>query len=226
MTDEEKKIKKQEALKDYNEAKNSLKKSNNIIIKRVLIIASIIFTVCLLVRIFYGRIYFSVSFLRLNKSVEYKMFVNGKHKTVAFEDTEDSPIIPGLLYFRRENRDAWFNMDELNEDLIFEDEKIKLDFVVSECYTHTDKIRVNCESSNDKLIHKKVKTKFKTMFIRKNGGKNKVMYDGKYISDISQYVKEKGYYYIEISAEYDGIDTKLYLFPRRKESLDENNNLQ
>ena len=128
MTEEEKELKKKEALKDYNEAKNSLKKSNNIIIKRVLIIASIIFTVCLLVRIFYGRVYFSVSFLRLNKSVEYKMFVNGKHKTVAFEDTEDSPIIPGLLYFRRENRDAWFNMDELNEDLIFEDEKINNSF--------------------------------------------------------------------------------------------------
>lgn len=225
MTEEEKKQKKKEALKDYNEANNELRKRNNKIIKRVLIVASIFFVVCLLIRIFYGRVYYSVSFLRLNKSLEYKMFVNDKHKTVAFEDTEDSPVIPGFLYFRRINSGAWFNMDELNEDIIFEEEKIKLDFVVSECYTHTDKIRVNCDSSNDKLIHKKVKPKFKTMFIRKNGGKNKVMYDGKYISDISEYVKEKGYYYIEIHAEYDGIDTKLYLFPVRKEGLDENNNL-
>ena len=49
MTEEEKELKKKEALKDYNEAKNSLKKSNNIIIKRVLIVASIVFTVCLLI---------------------------------------------------------------------------------------------------------------------------------------------------------------------------------
>ena len=95
-----------------------------------------------------------------NKSVEYKMFVNGKHKTVAFEDTEDSPIIPGFLYFRRGNSDAWFNMEELNEDLIFEDENIKLDFVVSECYTHTDKIRVNCDSSNDKLMSSLIRPTF------------------------------------------------------------------
>lgn len=216
MTEEEKKIKMREALIDYNKANAELKKSRVKKLKKFLIVFCILFVIGLLIRVIHGRVYYSVSFLWLNKSVEYNLHVNGEHETIGFEDTEDSPIIPGLLYFRRENLGAWFNMDKLNEDLIFEDEKIKLDFVVNECYTHTDKIRVGCDSANDKLIREEVKPKFTRLFIRKNGKKNKVMYDGKFINDISSYVKEKGDYYIEIYAEYDGIDTKLYLFPQRK----------
>ena len=225
MRDEENELKKKEALRDYNLAKNDLKNNNKKIVKKVLMILLTVVIVLVLIRVCIGELHYSVSIFRLNKSVEYKLLVNGEHKTISFVDTEDTPIIPGVIYFRRENVGAWFNMDELNEDLIFSEEKVRLDFIVSECYTHTDKVRVNCDSDNDKLIRKEVKPKFKKLFIRKNGGKNKVMYDGKFINDISKYVREKGYYYIEIYAEYDGIDTMLCLFPRRKESLDENNNL-
>ena len=102
------------------------------------------------------------------------------------------------------------------EFYILEDENIVFDFKVYECYTHTDNIRVSCDSFNEKYIRKEVKPKFKKMLIRK---KQETMYEGKYISDISEYVKDEGYYYIEILVEDDGVETKLYLFPTRKESV-------
>ena len=39
-------------------------------------------------------------------------------------------------------------------------ESIVLDFKIYECYTHTDEIRVNCDSFNEKHIRKEVKPKF------------------------------------------------------------------
>ena len=40
------------------------------------------------------------------------------------------------------------------------------------------------------------------------------------VRNVCETLKEKGYYYIEIWAEYEGADTKLVLFPRRKESIE------
>lgn len=220
MTEEEKELKKKEALRDYNLAKNDLKRRKYKKIKIILILLGIVLAILIVVRVVFGRLYFSLPYIDYNKSIEYKFFMNGEHKNIAFEDYEDTPIIPGVLYFRRTNLGVWWNMSKYDEDLLFVDENIILDFESSECYTHTDKIRVMCDATNDKLIKKEVKPKFKSIFIRKNGGKNKVMYDGEYISDISPYVKEKGYYYIEIWAEYECVDTKLVLFPRRKESIE------
>lgn len=219
MTEEEKELKKKEALKDYNAANRELKTKKFRTLKKILIILGVVLVVAIVVRIFYGRVYFSLPYMYYNQSNEYKFFVNGEQKNINFEDYKDTPVIPGILYFRRFNMGGWYNVEKYDENLIFEDEKVVLDFEVYECYTHTDNIRVNCDSFNEKLIQKEVKPEFKSIFIRKNGKKNKVMYDGEYISDISDYVKEKGYYYIEIYAEYDGVDTKLYLMPRRKESI-------
>ena len=225
MTEDEKRIKKREALIDYNLAKKDEKNDFKKKSKKLLIIMVVLLFIGVLIRIIHGRIYYSVSFLNLNKSVEYKAYVNGEHVSVAFEDKEDIPIIPGLFYFRRENKGSWYNMEKLNDDLIFDEEKVILDFVVSECYTKNDNVRVSCDKDNGNFKHKEVDVNFTRLFIRKNSGKRKTFYDGKFIKDISSYVKEKGYYYIEIHAEYDDINTILYLFPIRKEKLNENDNL-
>ena len=225
MTEEEKELKKKEALKDYNLAKSELKKRNNRKLKIVLILMAVLLVVLIVVRVLFGRIYFSLPYMDYNKSNEFKFYLNGEHQNISFEDYNDTPVIPGLLYFRRMNSGGWYNVEIYDQNLVFDTEKVVFDFKVYECYTHTDEVRFNCDSFNEKLIRKEVKPKFTKMFIRKNGRKEKVMYDGKYISDISKYVREKGYYYIEIWAEYEGVKTKLYLMPRRKESLDENNNL-
>ena len=219
MTDEEKELKKKEALKDYNLAKNDLKRRKYKKIKTILIFFGIVLVILIVVRVLFGRLYFSLPYMNYNKSIEYKFFMNDDHKNISFEDYEDTPVIPGVLYFRRMNMGGWYNVEIYDQDLFFDTEKVVFDFKVYECYTHTDDVRVNCDSFNEKFIRKEVKPKFTKMFIRKNGRKEKVMYDGEYISDISRYVNEKGYYYIEIWAEYDGVDTKLVLFPRREEGV-------
>lgn len=219
MTEEEKELKKKEALNNYNLANKELKKERFKFLKRLFICLGLFLIVTIIIRLCFGRLYFSLPYMYYNKSIEYNLFVNGEHENIDFEDCEDTPIIPGLLYYRRVNMGGWLNMDKYDEPLYFQDEKIILDFEVNECYTHTDKVRVNCDSTNDKLIRKKVKPIFTRIFIRKNGKNEQVKYDGKYISDISEYVKEKGYYYIEIYAEYDGVKTKLVIFPKRDVSI-------
>lgn len=220
MTDEEKELKKKEALRDYNIAKNDIRNRRIKKLKFILMILLVLLVVLIVVRIIFGKLYFSLPYMDYNKSNEFKFYLNGEHQNISFEDYDDNPVIPGVLYFRRKNLGGWYNVKIYDQNLFFDTEKVVFDFDVYECYTHTDEVRVNCDSFNEKLIRKEVKPKFTRMFIRNNNGrKEKVMYDGEYISDISQYVKEKGYYYIEIWAKYDGIETKLYLMPQRKESV-------
>ena len=220
MTEEEIKRKKKEALEDYNKANNELK---NIKKKKVMVLLAflgIILVILIIVRILFGRIYFSLPYAYYNESIEYKFYVNDVQENISFEDYDDFPIIPGVLYLRRMNMGGWYNVEFYDRNLVFGDEKVIFAFDVTECYTHTDKIRISCDSFDEKMIRKKAKPEFIRLFIRKNGRKEKVMYDGEYISDISEYVKEKGYYYIEVWAEYEGVETKLYVTARRKESVE------
>lgn len=206
--------KKREALIDYNKAKNVIRRNNKDFILKSFVILIFILIFCIVIRISFGRLYLPLA-PSFYKNVEYKLFINEEHESIGYSDVIEKPIIPGLLYFRIDSEDVWYNMNKLNEDIVFEKEKVILDFVVSECYTHTDHIRINCDSNNDKLIHKEIDGNFKRLLIRKSGKDEKVLYDGKFINDISRYVKDKGYYYIEIYAEYDDINTKLYFFPKR-----------
>ena len=218
MTEEEREKKRKEALIDYNKAKNDLRIRNMSFVMKTTVLLVVILMICIVIRVCFGRLYLPMA-PSFYKGVEYKLLINGEHESIGYEDVIEKPIIPGFLYSRISYEDVWYNMDKLNEDLIFDKEKVVLDFVVSECYTHTDHVRTQCKSNNEKLVHDEVDAEFTRMLIRKNGKNQKVMYDGKFINDISKYVKEKGYYYIEINARYDDIKTKLYLFPRRIEDL-------
>ena len=220
MTEEEKNIKKQEALVNYNKIQMEIKNSRKKILKIIFLILLVLLVVFIGLRITIGRIYLSIYPLTFKQSVEHKLYINNEHYSVSFEDNKDFPIIPGLFYFRRSNSGSWYNIDNLNEDIIFEDDKIIIDILSNECYTHTDKVRVGCdlgetEEATNKLIRKRVKPEISRLVIHKNGKNESVRYDGKFINDISKYVKDKGYYYIEIHIKYEGVSTKLVFFPRR-----------
>lgn len=219
MTDEEIKRKKKEALEDYNKADNELKNRKKRKIRILLILFGIVLVILVVLRIIFGRLYFSLPYTYYNESIEYKFYVNDVQENISFEDYDDFPVIPGFLYLRRMNMGGWYNVETYDQNLFFNDERIVFNFDVTECYTHTDEIRISCDSFDEKMIRKNVKPKFTRLFIRKNGRPEKVMYDGEYISDISKYVEEKGYYYIEVWTEYEGVQTKLYVTARRKESV-------
>ena len=53
-------------------------------------------------------------------------------------------------------------------------------------------------------------------YIRKNGRKEKIFYDGKLIKDITPYIQEKGEYYISIDAKYKNTTSKLEFFIKQK----------
>lgn len=224
MTEEEKNIKKQEALVNYNMAKAEIKNAKKKTLKVLIFILLILLVILIGIRLVIGRIYLSIYPLTFKQSVEHKLYINTEHYTVSFEDNKDFPIIPGLFYFRRSNSGSWYNMDKLNEDIIFEDDKIIIDILSDECYTHTDKVRVGCDlvltdEATNKLIRKRVKSEISRLVIHKNGKNESVKYDGKFINDISKYVKDKGYYYIEVYVKYDGVSTKLVFFARRLNKL-------
>lgn len=215
MLEEDREKEKMEALVEYNLSLTELKKSKMKFLIKILVIVVCFCLIGVLIRVFHGKIYYSHSLFNYNKSIEYSLYLNEERISVGFEDVEETPIIPGLFYFRRLNMGSWYNPEKLNDEIYFEGDKNILTIKSNECYIRTNKIRVNCDSSNDKLIRKEVNVKIERLFIRKNGKKEHIMYDDKFISDISSFVEEKGYYYIEIYAEYDNVKTKLYFFPRR-----------
>ena len=62
MTDEEKELKKKEALRDYNLAKNDLKRRKYKKIKIILILLGIVLAILIVVRVVFGRLYFSLPY--------------------------------------------------------------------------------------------------------------------------------------------------------------------
>ena len=59
-------------------------------------------------------------------------------------------------------------------------------------------------------------TKYTNLKITRTNKPYEVVYDGKYINDITKYVKEKGIYAVTITAEYSNIDTDVtFYFARR-----------
>lgn len=206
---EKEELQKREALIEYNKAKDLVRNEQKKKLKIVLIWIVILIILGVLIRIVFGKIYIPV--FGFNESVEYNLYINDRWESLEFEDISDRVIIPGLVYLRKGNYGVWSNPQKEGINVIVSDDKVVLDFSVNACYTK-DKIRVNCDSYNDKLLREKVEPEFTKLFIKKwVGRKDKVLYDGKFVNDISDYVSETGHYFIQVDASYKNVSTKLYI---------------
>lgn len=176
--------------------------------KKTIIVIVLILIVLVLVRLFIGHQYIKIK-VPYNNPI-YQLSVNGEIKGMDMEINKNQTILPSALTLVYT---AHLFTSPSMIDLNYGDNII---LSVSGYYCFSDltgkEKQVAC-SGNDKIIKEIEDITFNNMKI--TGGSeigltNDLIYEGKYIENISQLLLKKGKFQIEISLEHQKINSNLF----------------
>lgn len=209
---ENEKLKKlqREAYNDLQEADRVLKKYKK---KKIIVTLTIITLVVAFIKIFFGTIEIYNPFGYPSTSSKfYKVSVNNELTNSHYTVKHTIPLIPFLVHFdsyymgNSDVRDDLEN-DKLN---IKEPNKVIIGIEEYKCFSK-DMHRIECKNIHQKM-EKTNEEKIKSMVITKISNPHGEVYNGKYMKDISKYVKDKGIYHIQIVVGHSLTRTKVYFY--------------
>jgi len=200
--------KRKEILFEINKTSSEYKKSKK---ENFIIIISSIFIIVLFTKIVFGVVDIPNIFkYPLNKTRFYKVTLNGELITTEYVLTQRIPIIPYLInlksgtfgqnYVTSDEDGSYYKTNDLDKFII--------DIDSYSCYykgsqTICKDDRQEMEKNND--------TKYTRLTIYRTTNPYEEIYNGKFINDITPYIKDKGkgVYSITIYAEYSFIETEV-----------------
>ena len=195
------------------ETNSEIKNDKN---KKILIIVSIIFLFIIFIKLFLGTLDIPNIFgYPQNKVRFYKVSMNGETISTEYFLTQKIPVIPYLINLK--SKTFGQNYVLTDEDGTYfvakELDKLIIDIESYSCYY--DKYQVGCKDSSDNM-KKNNDTKYTRLIINRNSKPFKEVYNGKFINDITTYIKDKGVYGISITAEYAFVETEITFSIRKK----------
>ena len=198
-----------EILADYNSTTKKIKKQK----KKFFLIFLILL---ILLKIIIGTIEIN-SPLAYSKNRLYEITINDKPLTYTGTDHHRVFIIPYFLYWNSYQFNTYYGIDY---DTVYyinpEESKYILNVESYSCFSKNKERQVGCQPLDNFHKTKNKDTVYTNLFIRRNGRKEKIFYDGKLIKDITPYIQEKGEYYIRIDAKYKNTSSKLEFFLEQK----------
>lgn len=196
-----------EAFNELNKTTNELRKIRK---KKCLIIFSILILIIVVIKVFFGTIELNNIFGYPSQRARfYKVTINGKQISVNYNLKHKIPIIPFLINF---NSYYLGNNIYGNDDIFFTangSEKYIIDITSYSCYSNN--YQVECKDSSQNMKENN-DTKYTNLKITRTTNPYAEVYSGKYIDDISPYLKQKGTYCVEITAKYSLVETKIYFY--------------
>ena len=184
--------------------------------KKLIIIISITVIVILVIKIFLGTIEIYNPFgYPASKARFYKVRINDELVTVDYDLNQRISIIPFLINFN--NHYFGSSYIETDEDGTEYHPSNSNEYIIEiKSYTcYSLDYQVECMKDSQEMKENN-DTKYTNLKITRTNKPYEVVYDGKYINDITKYVKEKGIYAVTITAEYSNIDTDVtFYFARR-----------
>lgn len=196
-------------LADYNSTTKKIKKQK----KKFFLIFLILL---ILFKIVIGTIEINSPF-EYSKNRLYEITINDKPVTYTATDHHRVFIIPYFLYWNSYHLNTYYGIDY---DAVYyinpEESEYILNVESYSCLSKNKERQVGCQALDNFYKIKNKDTVYTNLFIRKNGRKEKIFYDGKLIKDITPYIQEKGEYYISIDAKYKNTTSKLEFFIKQK----------
>lgn len=205
MSEEQKRI---ELLKEINTLENEIRKDNKKKLqKKFLIILLIIF----IIKFFWGTIeIYNIFLYPESKSRLYDVSINNEKIATESLIHKRVPIIPYIIYYNS----FYGSMNYITGDeniwyINSNQEELKLKINSYSCFYKNVQIKCDYENyNNDMKLN--TDTKYIHLLVRKNDRPQKIIYDGVYTDDLTNFASEKGSYYIEIIAKYSYfIKTKI-----------------
>lgn len=154
----------------------------------------------------FAALNFYFYFFNSYDKLKYTVTMNEKELAYYLDEKYTHASFPIFVHVKNYNKKFQLNSKNENLNEMILNDPI-LDFKVYECYNVHNKKRIACTKNyqkEDKPIEKEVDIIPYQMVIQ---SKDKVLYKGKYISDLSEYVKEEGRYYFTL---YLKIKNKLF----------------
>lgn len=202
FSEEEKNQMRKEAIIGYIESYEDLKQSKR---KKIIMTILIIVIIILLIKIFMGNIELTSRFSRFESEARYyKVTINNKQLIASYNAHKRVPIIPYLIY----SNSYYTGYSSANsKEQITNNDKYILNIKSYSCYYNDEQIE--CESSRRDKRENNDEEYIKLQI--GNYNTRKTIYEGKYINDITSYIKDKGEYILCITSIYDNVDTKIYV---------------
>lgn len=184
--------------------------------KKILIIISIILIFVVFIKLFLGTLDIPNIFgYPQNKVRFYKVSINGNAISSEYFLTQKIPLIPYLVNLKSKTFGQNYVLDDDDGSYFVAKEldKIIIDVESYSCYY--DKYQVGCKDSNSNM-KKNNDTNYTSLIINRNSKPFKEVYNGQFINDITQYIKDKGVYVVNIKAEYSFVETEVTFSIKKK----------
>ena len=144
------------------------------------------------------------------------MTVNEKQTPVSYVLKHKIPIIPFLVNFNSYYLgNSYIEENDSNYFLTDNSKNYIIDIDSYSCYSKNQNYQTECQY-NKQNMKQNTDTKYTNLSITRTSNPYEKVYTGKYIDDITLYIKEKGQYHIEITAKYGLIETKVYFYIIKK----------
>lgn len=179
--------------------------------------------ICLIIVIVFGIIKLLFGMIELynifgypaGKARFYMVTVNGEANTVSYNLRHKIPVIPFLVNFN-----SYYlgnsNIVGDNDDIDFyEDGSSQYLIGISSYSCYVDNHQVECNKSSQ-VMKENEDTRYTNLRIVRTSNPYEEVYNGKFIKDITPYVREKGFYYVGITAKYSLVETEVYFYFRNK----------
>lgn len=202
FSEEEKNQMRKEAIIGYIESYEDLKQSKR---KKIIMTILIIVIIILLIKIFMGNIELTSRFSRFESEARYyRVTINNKQLIASYNAHKRVPIIPYLIY----SNSYYTGYSSANsKEQITNNDKYILNIKSYSCYYNDEQIE--CESSRRDKRENNDEEYIKLQI--GNYNTRETIYEGKYINDITSYIKDKGEYILCITSIYNNVDTKIYV---------------
>jgi hypothetical protein len=199
---------KREVFKEYITSVNTyIKKRRRIIIS----IGIFIIIFAIVIKIFFGTLeLYNIFGYPKNKVRYYEVFINSTQIESNTLIDKKVPIIPYLINMNS----IYLSTSEIegnygNTFTSDNSEHYYLNIRSYKCYYGG--FQTGCINNSQEMTKTKDE-KFTNLKIVKLSNSNEIMYDGKLINDIKDYVTSSGTYYIEITSKYKFTNNKIYFY--------------
>lgn len=213
LSEEELKKQQKEFFIEMNKLDNEIRKARK---KKIIVITLIILTIFTVIKIFFGTIQlYNVFGAPPSKARYYNVTVNNKQVAVSYISTIKIPIIPFLVNFNSVYMGNSYIKGDDTGNFFYNDgsDKYIIDINSYSCYY--ENFQIEC-TNNEQNMKQNTDTKYTNLSITRTTNPYKKIYTGEYIDNVTSYIREKGQYYIEITAKHGLIETKIHFYIVRR----------
>jgi hypothetical protein len=196
----EKKDENKEVLKELNKSITERKKEKKQKVIKIIILIIVIFS---LFKIFIGEINLGLP-IYYNYRL-YNVTLNEKLITVCVDEYRKIPIIPFIINNDYVDLHCFHQDEEGTKTRPFnKGDTIYITINSFECFNSINNGKTSCYPYNNQRKKETNDTEY-SLIIKRAGGAEKVMYNGDFVNDITDYFSEEGVYSISMIAKYRNV---------------------